>query len=210
MAVMSPEEIAEHLIRLPSSLVADARAGRGVLAPGLQRFGGKGISAGRAITATCAEGSLQAVFAALERAQAGDFLVVRAPGHSAYLGEVLATHLSNLGLAGVIIDGFVRDREALLEMGLPVFAKGLYPHNQRRREAGTPMNKLIVNGVEITPGDWIIADDDGIVVVPPPDVARDIAECETNLRLEERVLQLVRQKRTPPEAVRQAMEEQAK
>jgi 4-hydroxy-4-methyl-2-oxoglutarate aldolase len=210
MTTMAPEAIANDLNQLPSSLVADVRAGKGVVAPGLIRFGGKGIVAGKAITAACAEGSLQAVYAALEHARAGDFLVVSAPGNSAYLGEVLATHLVNLKLAGVIIDGFVRDREALAAMDLSVFARGLFPHNQRRREVGTPMVELVVGEVAICPGDWVVADDDGIVIVPASDVERDIEACRSNRLLEERVLELVQQRLSPPEAVRQAMVELTK
>ena len=91
--------MAERLAALSTSMLADATGGAGVLAPGLERFSGSGTIAGRAITADCAEGSVQAIFAALEHAREGDMLVVRAPGRSAYLGDMLATNLMRLGLA---------------------------------------------------------------------------------------------------------------
>lgn len=187
-----------------SSLLADVRGGRGVLDPGLVRYSGTGTVAGRAITAECVEGSLQAVFAALDQAKPGDFLVAVCPGPSAYLGEVLATHLTNLGLSGVIIDGWIRDRAAISDLPISIYAKGLYPHNQRRREAGKPLIDIMVGGVHIHPGDWVVGDDDGLVIIPEAELAADLAAARKAAKLEARVLEFVRLGKAPAEAVRLA------
>src|SRR4051812_16429660 len=86
-------DIAARLARLSSSIVADVSEGRGVVSFGLVRFSGSGTVAGRAVTADCAEGSLRAVFPALDQAQPGDILCMTAPGSTAYLGDLLATHI---------------------------------------------------------------------------------------------------------------------
>lgn len=198
---------AGELAGLASSLLADVRGGSGVLDPGLLRFSGRGTVAGRAITAQCDEGSLQAAFAALGNAKPGDFLVAVCPGPSAYLGEVLAAHMTNLAVSGVIIDGWIRDRAAIKDLPLSIYAKGLYPHNQRRREAGKPMVAVTVGGVQIQPGDWVIGDDDGIVIIPETELGDTLIAARIAAKLESRILDLVRLGKTPAEAVRLAQSE---
>lgn len=209
MAVSETEErdIASSLSRHSTSMLSDATGGKGVLAPGLLRYAGAGTAAGRAITAQCAEGSLQAVFAALEHARPGDMLCTVGPGNSAYLGDILATNLVRHGLVGVVIDGFIRDREAISQMPLSCHARGLFPVNQRRLEPGSPMVAVIIGGITINPGDWVVADDDGVIVIPPDEVDQALDKAGTNTLVERRVKELLAEGVKVNDAVRRAVGE---
>lgn len=207
MAGIDDNTIARELSGLSTSILADARGGRGAVAPGLIRFSGKGTVAGRAVTAECAEGSLQAVFAALEQARPGDMLCTVGPGNSAYLGDLLATNIMRRGLVGAVIDGYVRDRETISAMPLTFMARGLTPVNQRRQDPGSSMVPVTIGGIVIAPGDWVVADDDGVLVIAPGEVEATLAKAQENARIEERIKALVAQGAKVTDAVRQAVAE---
>lgn len=207
MAETDDSDIAGKLGGLSTSILSDARGGKGALAPGLIRFSGSGTVAGRAVTADCDEGSLQAVFAALEHAKPGDILCTVGPGNTAYLGDLLAANLLRRGLAGAVIDGLIRDRATISAMPITFVAKGLTPVNQRRQEPGRAMVPVTIGGVEIRPGDWIVADDDGVLVVPPAEIEATLAKAEENARIEERVRELLKEGVKVTDAVRQAVAE---
>lgn len=204
---MSDQAIADQLAALSASIVADASGGKGAVAPGLIRFSGTGTIAGRAVTAACSEGSLQAIFAALEHAEAGAVLCVSGPGNSAYLGDLLASDLVKRGLAGAVIDGFIRDRPTIAAMPISFFARGLTPVALRRQEPGSAMVPISIGGVTIEPGDWVVADDDGVVVIHPQDVDAVIAKAAEDARIERRIMELVEAGAKITEAVRQALAE---
>lgn len=207
MAEIGDDDIARKLSALSTSVLADATGGKGAVAPGLIRFSGTGTVAGRAVTADCDEGSLQAVFAALEHARPGNFLCTVGPGVSAYLGDLLATNIINRGLAGAVIDGFIRDRETISALPVTFVAKGLTPVNLRRQEPGRPMVPLTIGGVTIHPGDWVIVDDDGVMVIAPSDIEVALAKAQENARIEQRIMELVGTGVQITDAVRQAIAE---
>lgn len=202
-------EIARALGALSTSILADATEGKGAIAPGLIRFSGTGTVAGRAVTADCDEGSLQAVFSALDHAGPGAMLCTVAPGNSAYLGDLLAADIARRGLAGAVIDGFIRDRAVISTMPLSFFARGLTPVALRRQAEGRPMVPLAIGGVTINPGDWIVADDDGVLVLDPSEVGAVLAKAEENARLEARIMALVETGMKVNDAVRRALAEVA-
>lgn len=207
MGETDDRDVASKLASLSTSILADARGGRGAVAPGLLRFSGTGTVAGRAVTADCDEGSLQAVFAALEHAKPGDILCTVGPGNSAYLGDLLAANLMRRELAGAVIDGFIRDRAVLSAMPITFIARGVTPVNQRRQEPGRPMVPVTIGGVIIHPGDWVVADDDGVLVIAPTEIDATLAKAEENARIEERIRELVKDGVKVTDAVRQAVAE---
>lgn len=180
--------IAERLADIPASTIAEATGGRGVVAPGLIRFAGNGTLAGRAITAACDEGGLQAVFTALDASSSGDVLCYTAPGLTAYLGELLATDIASRGLVGVVVDGNIRDRAGIAKLPLTIFARGTNPYAKRGPGAGRAMIPIEIGGISINPGDWVIGDDDGVIVVPPSEIEAVIASAEASIRMEKRIM----------------------
>lgn len=200
---------AAGLARFTTSLLSDVRGGGGVVAPGLMRFAGTGTQAGKAVTARCEEGSLHAVFAALDHARPGDFLCIQGGGETAYLGDLLAGNLVQRGLAGAIVDGYVRDRSALAGLPLTILARGVTPRNMRRQGGGEAQVPLVLGSVAIQPGDWIVADDDGAIVIAPAEVEMTLASAVRQERVEVRIRDLVRAGTRMPDAVRRAMSEVA-
>ena len=200
-------DIQSELIKLSTCHLSDALGGKGVLEPGLIRLSGIGTAAGRVVTAECSKGSLQPVFVALEAAQPTDFLCIRGPGNTAYLGDMLATNVVNRGLSGVIVDGLARDRSALAAMSATFCAKGITPVNLRRQEPGKAMEPILFCGVEIEPGDWLVVDDDGAIAIKPSEVEDAVQRANKAVRLEVRIRELILQRMPVPEAVRRAMAE---
>ncbi len=106
---------------------------------------------------------------AVDECQNDDIFVAAANGsmRSGIWGELLSTASKNSGCAGAIIDGAVRDIAPMREMGFGVFAKGNSPYNSLNRQRVTAADVPVeIGGVTFHPGDLVIADDDGIVVVP--------------------------------------------
>lgn len=185
-------EIAGRLASLSTSIIADATGGKGVVSPGLVRFSGSGTVAGRAVTADCATGSLWAVFPALDQAQPGDILCMTAPGPTAYLGDLLATDIVNRGLAGAIVDGLIRDRDTIAGLPASFFARGVTPAARRGRDPGQSMTRIMLGATPVDPGDWIVADGDGVVVVPPTELEAVLAKAEEDARAEARIMERIK------------------
>ena len=114
---------------------------------------------------------------AITLAQPGDVLVVNTQGvvSSAPFGELLAISALKLGVAGVIIDGAIRDAAAIEAMGLPAYARAICPGGCNKDGAGEVGTLIACGGVAVRPGDIILADRDGVTVVPLAD-AEQVAE----------------------------------
>jgi 4-hydroxy-4-methyl-2-oxoglutarate aldolase len=195
-------DIAGRLAALSTAAISDATGGLGAMSPGLARIGdGKGTVAGRAVTAESADGSVFAVFGALDEAQPGDVLCMTAPGHTAYLGDTVANDIANRGLAAVVVDGLVRDAEALADLPVAVFARGTSPVTRRGPGAGRSMVPVELGGVEVNPGDWIVADADGVVVVAAAGIERVLAQAEQAAEVDARMVARVKAGATLPEAI---------
>jgi regulator of RNase E activity RraA len=130
---------------------------------------------GSALTAWCHAGDNLMIHKALSLAVPGDILVVNTQnaGNSGF-GELLATSAVQLGIRAVIVDGTVRDADALHAMGLPVYARGLCPNGCNKDGPGEAGGIIACGGVAVRPGDVILADRDGVAVVPLNDAA-DVA-----------------------------------
>jgi len=143
---------------------------------------------GRAITVDASDGLLSMV-AALKLAIAGDVLVVRGSKSGAVSGELFATEAHRIGVTGIVIDGYCRDRSVLLSIDLPIYARGSKPS-----APGTSMLPVIqipldIENVTVQPGDYLVGDADGIVVgsieefAAIIDRAEEIEKFEAELRM---------------------------
>lgn len=137
-------------------------------------------AAGPAFTVRCFPGSISTLHKALLEAKPGDVLVVdgAADNHGALLGELMALQCKINGFAGVVIDGCVRDYQGLNELGFPVFARHLTPCVGTNRRLGELQVDISCGGIAVHPGDWIMADDDGVVVIPADKLEEVVAASE--------------------------------
>ena len=147
-------------------------------------------AAGPARTALCAPGDNTMVHALVAHARPGDVLVLTSasPGPVAFVGDLLATQARAQGVAGMLVDGAVRDLDELADFGLPIWTRFVRAQGASKGEVGKLDVPVVVGGAEIRPGDLVVMDGDGVVVVPSDRVeevlpaARERAERETVVR----------------------------
>lgn len=136
--------------------------------PRLRPLHAGGVLAGVALTVKQRPGDNLMVHAALNRAKAGDVLVVDAGGDltNAIMGELMLAHAQQIGVAGVIINGAVRDSGWIRANSLPVYAAGITHRGPYKNGPGEVNVTIALDGMVIQPGDLIVGDDDGVVCVP--------------------------------------------
>ncbi|HEU4465798.1 MAG TPA: fumarylacetoacetate hydrolase family protein [Agromyces sp.] len=139
-------------------------------------------------------GGFNAQKRAFDAVEPGEVLVVEARGErrTGTVGDVLALRAKVRGAAGVVTDGGVRDADAVAEIGLPVFSQGPHPAVLGRRHVPWETDVTVAcGGAAVQPGDVIVGDGDGVIVIPPPLVEDVLAECEAQEREEEWVAEQV-------------------
>ena len=157
--------------------------------------------AGPAITARCAPGDNLAVHVAVARAEPGRVLVVDASAvpERGYWGEVLTTAAEAAGVAGLVIDGGVRDVDALQAHGFPVFSALVALRGATKTGPGAVGGPVRVGGVEVRSGDWVVADADGVVVIAAARVAEVLEAGRARAAKEQRMFEELRAGRTTVE-----------
>lgn len=122
-------------------------------------------------------------------------------GFSAHLGELSVTSLKARGCAGAVLDGGCRDVDFILREGFPVFCRHVTPEDSTWRWELTATHEPVeIGGVRIHPGDWVIGDDDGIVVVPAAEAEAVLAEAEAKAATESEIRVAVRRGMPPLDA----------
>jgi 4-hydroxy-4-methyl-2-oxoglutarate aldolase len=145
-----------------------------------------------AATCACAPRDNLAVYRLLAEASAGSALVIEAGGRldGGYFGELVAIEAGGRGLRGLVIDGSIRDGRPIADLDFPVFHAGLEPTTCVKEQVLSVGEPVLIGGVEVAPGDQVVADCDGVLVVPSADwpeveaAAREIEEREDELRNE--------------------------
>jgi len=164
--VTEPDSIARRLAELGAATLGES-GGRPMRNRVRPAWAGAALSA-PAYPVTCTPGDNLAIHAAVVRAPAGHALVASVGDERelGYWGEVLTTAAAARGLAGLVIDGCVRDAAALAAHGFPVFSTGLALPGATKERAGAVGAPAVVGGVEVEIGDWVVGDVDGVTVVP--------------------------------------------
>ncbi len=145
--------------------------------------------AGRAVTAIVQPGDNRAIHRAVLEGGPGDILVVAAGGHVAgYWGEILAVAAQARGILGLVIDGGCRDVDALRRRGFPVWSTGISVHGTVKVQPGEVNVDVAVGGVLVRPGDFVLADDDGVVSVAANSLAIVVEAAEARAAKEDTIM----------------------
>jgi regulator of RNase E activity RraA len=160
----------------PSSTVADAMGRFGFMDPHIRQRTGKSMC-GLAVTVQCRPADNLMVHKALQVAQPGDVVVVRTGGNTtnAVFGELMAHAALASKLGGIVVDGAIRDVERIAEIHFPAFSRSVSPGACDKDGPGEINVPISCGGVVVSPGDIVIGDSDGVVVVPRDD-ARVVLE----------------------------------
>jgi regulator of RNase E activity RraA len=157
---------------VPASVAADIFGGSTLIDPAirpLRAFAAGKRLVGSAVTALCTGTDYGAVHHAIAVAEAGDVVVVEAGGREnpAIIGELLSGSARLKGVAGVIVDGAVRDSGRLRQWDdFPVFTRHVNPRGPSSMDQGVVNEVVSFGGARVAPGDLILGDDDGLVVIP--------------------------------------------
>ena len=153
---------------LPTGFIIDAMSGRGALDGAVKPVAGSGPFCGVALPCDAGPSDNLAVFGALDVAEPGDVIVCASDGFkaTAIIGDLLAGMMKNAGVAAFVTDGFVRDIAGIRAVGLPCYAAGVTPNSPVRNGPGTVGFPVVTGGVAISPGDVVVGDEDGVVVIP--------------------------------------------
>jgi 4-hydroxy-4-methyl-2-oxoglutarate aldolase len=180
--------VVDQLAELGVATVHEAIGRAGYLGPGLRPIQDGTRTGGTAVTALCWPGDNLMIHAAVEQCQAGDLLVVTtaSPSADGMFGELLATSLAARGVRGLVIEAGVRDVAELRAMGFPVWSAAVSAQGTVKETAGAVNVPVSVGGQIITPGDAIIADDDGVVCVPRGDIGPALDAARSRAAKEER------------------------
>jgi regulator of RNase E activity RraA len=185
-----PSSLIEAWAAVPVTIAADLFQGRTLVDPAirpLRPFGEGPRLAGRAVTAWCEPGDYGPVHHAIDVAGAGDVIVVDAGGRPdrAIIGELLSGAARRKAIAGVVVDGPVRDIGTLASWtDFPVFSRGNTARGPASMEWGAVNRPVAFGGVEVAPGDLILGDDDGLVVIPYAEADDRLAAAQAMTRAE--------------------------
>lgn len=183
----------ETLTRLGTATIHEAQGQIGALDSGIKPIDPSRKLAGTALTVDCLPQDNLAIHLAVAQAAPGDILVVDAKGFTegGPWGDILTLAAQKRGIAGLVIDGAIRDSQAIIDMGFPVFARGLSIKATHKNHPGRIGVDIVCGGEAIGTGDIIVGDRDGLVVlrgeietVIAASEAREDKECRMRERIE--------------------------
>ena len=192
--------------------VADALGGLGALDAAIKPIAGAPPSmqsfVGPAFPCMNSPADQLALVGALAYAESGDVLVVGTEGYlgTAVIGDLMAGMLLNSGAAALVTDGAVRDTPGIIGVGLPVYCAGVSPNSPQRNGPGTVGLAISIGGVTVNPGDDVVGDGDGVVVVPQDMLDAVIGGVEEIRRQETEVEAKVKEGLTYPDSWRAYLE----
>ena len=162
-----PAATVARFAALPVANVSDCMSRLTAGGPRLRPMHGGGVMAGPALTVKCRPGDNLMVHKAIALAQPGDVLVIDGKGDqtAALMGTLMLSACKKRGLAGVIVDAAIRDKLEILELDFPVFSAGFNPAGPTKFVPGRINHPISAGGATVNPGDLVVGDADGVVVI---------------------------------------------
>lgn len=183
------QHLIEELSRFDTATVHEASEGRGALESSIKPVDTKSRLCGPALTVAGRPGDNLMLHKAIYVAERGDVLVVTVGGftEAGPWGEIMTVAARVRGIAGLVIDGSIRDSIAIQELGFPAFSKGLSIKGTTKDSLGYINHPIVIGGITVHPGDVILGDADGVVVVSQKDLAEVLERSKLRKEKEEKI-----------------------
>jgi regulator of RNase E activity RraA len=190
---VSPE-IVEAYRGIPTSIISDSMERMFAMKSEIRPFHPNPIMVGHALTIHCPPGDNLVLQKAIEMAEPDDILVMNAGGNTtqAPVGEIVVSNCIRRGAAGLVIDGPIRDSDILPTLSIPVFAMGVTHRGCYKDGPGEINVTIACGGAVVRPGDLIVGDSDGVVVVPYEEAEGLLPTLLKKVDQETRVLEQIR------------------
>ena len=178
---------------IPSSIIGDELNRTAILSSALRPLGSTMGCVGQALTVDCMVGDNSVLHYALRELWPGAVVVADARGHreTAIWGGILHSCAQRQGAAGVIIDGAMRDSAEITDSGLPAYCRAVCARGPHKGWGGAINQPIQCGGVPVSPGDLVVADEDGVAVVRPDQMAGLVERCQARIAKEQDVLQRI-------------------
>ncbi|GGB48261.1 4-carboxy-4-hydroxy-2-oxoadipate aldolase/oxaloacetate decarboxylase [Lentibacillus populi] len=182
------QQIIDEFKKLDVSTVYEAQGKQGLMNKELSPILNNTQIVGPAVTATCYAGDNLMIHAAIEVCKPGDILVITTIGENiaGMIGELIVRALIERGVQGVIIDSAIRDVARIKELGFPVWTKAVHSAGTGKTRGGWVNASTVCADTSVNPGDLVMADDDGVVVVKQKDLDFALESSIRRLQKEER------------------------
>jgi 4-hydroxy-4-methyl-2-oxoglutarate aldolase len=196
--MVSFKELLEGFLKLPTGNVCDANGKTGSMDYRIKPIDPKSKLAGPAFTVPCVPGDNLAIHEAIYQAPPGSVLVIDARSYTRAgpIGEIVVTACMKQGIAGIVIDGTIRDANDIEALGFPFFCSGLNPGGTLKNVVTSLNTPVVCGGVEVNPGDIIVGDRDGVVVVKKEKAAEVLEKAKALSDKEDIIVRQIRDGKT--------------
>ncbi len=175
--------LAAEFAKIPTANIADTMGRSCALHPRIRLYSApqQPVTAGIALTVKTRGGDNLLIHAALDMAKEGDVIIVSNEGgvdNRSLMGEIMFTYASYKKLTGLVLDGPIRDVDAARQMALPIYATGTTPGGPYKEGPGEVNVPISCGGISVNPGDIVVMDSDGVIIIPLKDAPEVLAAAQ--------------------------------
>jgi len=168
-----PQEIIERVKKLSPAQLCDGMKGLGIERDGcmdaaIMPVDENKVMIGTAYTVDTCDGDNFPIHVAIYQGKPGYVLIVSGKGYeeSAYMGDLMGAAADAIGLSGIVVDGYVRDKLGLKDLNIPIYCRGFMQRGPKKENPGKINTVVTCGGIKVAPGDLVIGDYDGVTVIP--------------------------------------------